>query len=117
MLTECSTLFVPDVLHCILGLLQYSRSVASCGNYLLDLIVCIWTSLLALESVHPAVRMRKKYKAKTCIRPQNTGGIIVMFVFVLLYLIGRILPLNLIRPIFNESYLVLRTADLFFTTE
>ncbi|GFU40044.1 transient receptor potential cation channel subfamily M member 3 [Trichonephila clavipes] len=32
----------------------------SCGNYMLDLIVCCWTSLLALESVHPAVRMRKE---------------------------------------------------------
>ncbi|GIY75528.1 protein ced-11, partial [Caerostris darwini] len=68
----------------------------SCGNYLLDLIVCIWTSLLALESVHPAVRMRKKYKAKTFVL--KILEIIVMFVFVLLYLIGRILPLNLIDP-------------------
>ncbi|GFR24844.1 protein ced-11, partial [Trichonephila clavata] len=66
----------------------------SCGNYMLDLIVCCWTSLLALESVHPAVRMRKKYKAKAFIL--KIMEIVVMFVFVLLYLIGRILPLNLI---------------------
>ncbi|GFY58908.1 transient receptor potential cation channel subfamily M member 3 [Trichonephila inaurata madagascariensis] len=68
----------------------------SCGNYMLDLIVCCWTSLLALESVHPAVRMRKKYKAKAFIL--KIMEIVVMFVFVLLYLIGRILPLNLIDP-------------------
>ncbi|KAF8787695.1 Transient receptor potential cation channel like protein [Argiope bruennichi] len=68
----------------------------SCGNYILDIIVCCWTSLLALESVHPAVRMRKKYKAKAFVL--KILEIIVMFVFVILYIVGRLLPVTLIDP-------------------
>nr|XP_042901467.1 transient receptor potential cation channel subfamily M member 2 [Parasteatoda tepidariorum] len=68
----------------------------SCGNPTLDMIVCCWTSLLALESVHPAIRMRKKFKAKTFVL--RIMEIIGMFIFVILYLIGRLLPLNIMDP-------------------
>ncbi|XP_054723861.1 protein ced-11-like [Uloborus diversus] len=68
----------------------------SCGNYHLDMTVCCWTSLIALESVHPAVRMRKKYKAQAFVL--KILEIIIMFMFVLLYAVGRLIEPRQIDP-------------------
>nr|UPO70949.1 sTRP4 [Mesobuthus martensii] len=76
-----------------LGLFSLAVIWPSCGNQYLDIAVCTWTTLILIESIHRTFVLHKKYTSiplfLKCVE------IILIIIFILMYVFGRIINIGL----------------------
>ncbi|UYV70179.1 TRPM [Cordylochernes scorpioides] len=98
-----------------LALFSFAVLWPSCGNQLLDLVVCVWTALLMLESIHRArfIYMVSIQKLTNMTLFLKCLEVALMGVFIYLYLLSRVIfPSALLSP--YQSKVMLCLGLLYF---
>ncbi|XP_023240584.1 protein ced-11-like, partial [Centruroides sculpturatus] len=87
-----------------LGIFSVAVLAPSCGILILDIIVCSWTFLIAIENIRRAYILFKKYTSVPLFL--KCVEILLIIAFVVLYVLGRILNVGIFLKPYNGKILL-----------
>lgn len=87
-----------------LGIFSFAVLAPSCGILTLDIIVCSWTFLIAVDNIRRAYILFKKYTSVPLFL--KCVEILLILTFVILYVLGRILNVGIFLKPYNGKILL-----------